>query len=188
MAEKLGERLLKGGSYPSSSFKRLFSFRKPRGKLGFNLIKLGFVKEEEITSLLSEQYGVPAIHLEHFDIDESVLKHVPADIAQKYLLIPIERTGATLTIAMADPSNIFALDNIGSSRATRSSRSSPPKRRSGRPSRGTTAVQGDAAQGRDGRAGEGGRRGGAGSHRRRGRDLGTGSGGRQRGRAGRPAR
>lgn len=113
MAEKLGEMLLKGGLISEQQLQEALQLQKTNGgKLGFNLIKLGFVKEEEITSLLSEQYGVPAIHLEHFDIDESVLKHVPADIAQKYLLIPIERTGATLTIAMADPSNIFALDNI----------------------------------------------------------------------------
>ncbi|OYW06942.1 MAG: type IV-A pilus assembly ATPase PilB, partial [Acidobacteria bacterium 37-65-4] len=55
---------------------------------------------------------VPAIHLEHFEIDESILKHIPSDVAQKYLVIPIERTGATLTVAMADPSNVFALDDI----------------------------------------------------------------------------
>jgi type IV pilus assembly protein PilB len=113
MTEKLGDMLLKSGLITDAQLKEALNLQKTTGgKLGFNLVKLGFVKEEEITSLLSEQFGVPAIHLEHFDIDESVLKHVPADICQKYLLIPIERTGATLTVAMAEPSNIFAIDQI----------------------------------------------------------------------------
>lgn len=113
MAEKIGEMLLKSGLISEQQLQEALQLQKSNGgKLGFNLVKLGYVKEEDITSLLSEQYGVPAIHLEHFDIDESVLKHIPADIAQKFLLIPIERTGAVLTVAMADPSNVFAIDQI----------------------------------------------------------------------------
>ncbi|MCX7829473.1 MAG: type II secretion system protein GspE, partial [Acidobacteria bacterium] len=113
MAEKIGELLLKSGLITEQQLQEALKLQKTNGgKLGFNLVKLGFVKEEDITSLLSEQYGVPAIHLEHFDIEEEILKLIPPDIAQKFLLIPIERTGATLTVAMADPSNIFALDQI----------------------------------------------------------------------------
>lgn len=113
MAEKIGDMLLKSGLITEQQLQEALQLQKTNGgKLGFNLVKLGYVKEEDITSLLSEQYGVPAIHLEHFDIDESVLKHIPADMAQKFLLIPIERTGATLTVAMADPSNVFAIDQI----------------------------------------------------------------------------
>lgn len=113
MAEKIGDMLLKSGLINEQQLQEALQLQKTNGgKLGFNLIKLGYVKEEDITSLLSEQYGVPAIHLEHFDIDESVLKHIPAEMAQKFLMIPIERTGATLTVAMADPSNVFAIDQI----------------------------------------------------------------------------
>src|SRR5512137_336207 len=113
MAEKIGDMLLKCGLITEQQLQEALQLQKTNGgKIGFNLIKLGFVKEEDITSLLSEQYGVPAIHLEHFEIDESILKHIPPDVAQKYILIPIERTGATLTVAMADPSNVFALDDV----------------------------------------------------------------------------
>ncbi len=113
MAERLGELLIKAGLVTQKQIEDALQLQKTNGgKLGYNLVKLGHVKEEDITSLLSEQYGVPAIHLEHFEIDESILKHIPSDVAQKYLLIPIERTGATLTVAMADPSNVFALDDV----------------------------------------------------------------------------
>jgi len=105
--------LLKAGLITQDQLQEALALQKSNGgKLGYNLVRLGYVKEEDITSLLSEQYGVPAIHLEHFEIDEAVLKHIPADVAQKFLVIPIERTGATLTVAMADPSNVFALDDI----------------------------------------------------------------------------
>ena len=113
MAERLGDMLIRAGLINQKQLQEALQLQKTNGgKLGYNLVKLGFVKEEDITSLLSEQYGVPAIHLEHFEIDESILKHIPAEVAQKYLVIPIERTGATLTVAMADPSNVFALDDI----------------------------------------------------------------------------
>lgn len=113
MAERLGEMLLKAGLITPQQLEEALNLQKTNGgRLGLNLVKLGHVKEEDITSLLSEQYAVPAIHLEHFEIDESILKHIPADMARKYLAIPIERTGATLTVAIADPSNVFALDDI----------------------------------------------------------------------------
>ncbi len=113
MSERLGEMLIKAGLISQKQLQEALQLQKTNGgKLGYNLVRLGHVKEEDITSLLSEQYGVPAIHLEHFEIDESILKHIPSDVAQKYLVIPIERTGATLTVAMADPSNVFALDDI----------------------------------------------------------------------------
>jgi len=82
------------------------------GRIGSNLVKLGYITEDEITSFLSRQYGVPSINLSHFEIDPNVIKLIPADIAQKHLVIPINRTGSVLTVAMADPSNIFAIDDI----------------------------------------------------------------------------
>ena len=75
------------------------------GKLGYNLVKLGFVKDEEIASLLSRQYGVPSINLSQFQIDAAVIKLVPAATVQKYEVVPVSRVGATLTIAMSDPTN-----------------------------------------------------------------------------------
>ena len=82
------------------------------GKLGYNLVKMGFVKDEEITALLSKQYGVPAINLAQFKIDLTIVKLVPAETARKYQIIPLSRSGSTLTIAMTDPTNVFAMDDI----------------------------------------------------------------------------
>jgi type IV pilus assembly protein PilB len=82
------------------------------GKLGETLIKLGFVSEEDITECLSQQFGVPSINLQHFEIDSSVIKLIPGDVARKYNILPVNKTGATITIAMADPTNVFAMDDI----------------------------------------------------------------------------
>jgi type IV pilus assembly protein PilB len=82
------------------------------GRIGGNLVKLGFISEDDITSFLSRQYGVPSINLSHFEIDATVIKLIPSEIAQKHQVIPINRTGNVLTVAMADPSNIFAIDDI----------------------------------------------------------------------------
>src|SRR5687768_8709818 len=73
---------------------------------------MGFVKEAEITALLSKQFGVPSIAISQFEIDPTVLKLIPAETAQKYQIIPLSRSGATLTIAMTDPTNVFAMDDI----------------------------------------------------------------------------
>jgi type IV pilus assembly protein PilB len=82
------------------------------GKVGFNLVKLGFVKDEELTALLSKQYGVPSIALGAFEIDPAIVKLLPGETAQKYQVVPLSRAGATLTIAMTDPTNVFAMDDI----------------------------------------------------------------------------
>jgi type IV pilus assembly protein PilB len=82
------------------------------GKLGKAFVTLGYVKDEEITSLLSRQYGVPSINLDHFEVDPAIIKIIPAETARKYQILPLSRSGATLTIAMADPTNVFAMDDI----------------------------------------------------------------------------
>jgi type IV pilus assembly protein PilB len=113
MAVKLGEMLLKAGLIDQDQLKEALETQKSNGeKLGFNLVQLGYVQEDDITQLLSEQYGVPSINLRHFEIDETVINLIPSEVAQKYLVIPVNRTGATLTISMADPTNVFAMDDI----------------------------------------------------------------------------
>jgi type IV pilus assembly protein PilB len=82
------------------------------GRLGSHLVKLGYISEDDITSFLSKQYGVPSINLSHFEIDSGVIKLIPGEIAQKHMVVPINRTGSVLTVAMADPSNIFTIDDI----------------------------------------------------------------------------
>ena len=113
MAVRIGELLLKEKRITPEQLQEALNFQRQNGgKLGYNLIKLGFVKDEEITALLSKQYGVPSIALAQFEIDPGVIKLVPADTAQKYQIVPLSRAGATLTIAMTDPTNVFAMDDI----------------------------------------------------------------------------
>jgi type IV pilus assembly protein PilB len=113
MAVKLGEMLLKAGLIDQEQLTEALESQKKNGeKLGFNLVQLGYVQEDDITQLLSEQYGVPSINLRHFEIEESVINLIPSEVAQKYLVVPVNRTGATLTISMADPTNVFAMDDI----------------------------------------------------------------------------
>src|SRR5512138_2899927 len=81
-------------------------------KLGTILIKNGYISEQDLTSFLSKQYGVPSINLSELEVDQAVIKIIPADVAQKYQIIPVNRAGSTLIVAMSDPSNIFAVDDI----------------------------------------------------------------------------
>ena len=113
MAVRIGELLLKEKRITPEQLQEALNYQKGNGgKLGYNLVKLGFVKDEEITALLSKQYGVPSINLAQFHIDPAVIKLVPSETAQKYQIVPLSRSGATLTIAMTDPTNVFAMDDI----------------------------------------------------------------------------
>src|SRR5436190_4647822 len=113
MAVRIGELLLKEKKITPEQLQQALAAQKSNGgKLGFNLVKMGFVKDEEITALLSKQYGVPSINLAQFQIDPAVVKLVPPETAQKYQIIPLSRSGASLTIAMTDPTNVFAIDDI----------------------------------------------------------------------------
>ncbi len=113
MPVRIGELLLKEKFITPEQLQEALNHHKVHGgKLGFNLVKLGYVKDEEITALLSKQYGVPSIVLQDFEVDPAVLKLIPPDTAQKYQILPLSRSGATLTIAMTDPTNVFAMDDI----------------------------------------------------------------------------
>ena len=113
MAVRIGELLLKEKRITPAQLQETLNYQKTNGgKLGFNLVKLGFVKDEEITALLSKQYGVPSINLTQFEVDGSVIKLIPSETAHKYQIVPLSRSGATLTIAMTDPTNVFAMDDI----------------------------------------------------------------------------
>jgi type IV pilus assembly protein PilB len=113
MAVKLGEMLIKAGLLTPARLNEALEYQKQNGgKLGLNLVKLGFVKDEELTRILSQQYGVPSIHLPKVEVDDTVVKLIPSEVAQKYLIMPVQRSGSTLTIAMVDPTNVFAMDDI----------------------------------------------------------------------------
>jgi type IV pilus assembly protein PilB len=113
MAVRIGELLLKEKRITPAQLQEALNYQKTNGgKLGYNLVHLGFVKDEEITALLSKQYGVPSINLAQFQVDATVIKLIPAETANKYQIVPLSRAGATLTIAMTDPTNVFAMDDI----------------------------------------------------------------------------
>src|SRR5258707_7210543 len=86
--------------------------REHGGRLGFNLVKLGLVSDDTLPAVLSRQYGIPSVNLELFDIDDSVLRLIPQEVAQKYSVLPLSRVGASLTLAMVDPTNVFAMDDV----------------------------------------------------------------------------
>ena len=113
MPVKLGELLLKENMVTPQQLQEALSHQKMNGgKLGKAFVSLGYVRDEEITSLLSRQYGVPSINLDHFEVDPAIIKIIPAETSRKYQILPLSRSGATLTIAMADPTNVFAMDDI----------------------------------------------------------------------------
>jgi len=86
--------------------------KKNGGRLGSCLVKLGFVSDEDVTTFLSRQYGVPSINLTYFEVDPDVVRLVPEDTARRYEVVPLSRVGSSLTIAMVDPTNVFAMDDI----------------------------------------------------------------------------
>src|SRR5882672_9748191 len=103
MPVKLGELLLKENMVTPQQLQEALSHQKMNGgKLGKAFVSLGYVRDEEITSLLSRQYGVPSINLDHFEVDPTIIKIIPAETARKYQILPLSRSGATLTIAMDD--------------------------------------------------------------------------------------
>ena len=113
MPLRIGELLTKAKLLTNEQLEKALDEQKQTGgRIGEHLIRLGFVTEEDILDCLSQQYGVPSINLQHFEIDESIIRLIPADVARKYQFIPVSKTGATLTVAMSDPTNVFAMDDI----------------------------------------------------------------------------
>jgi len=113
MSAKLGEILVRENLISPQHLRQALDYQREHGgRLGFNLVKLGLVTDDTITAILSRQYGIPSVNLEPFDIDDSVLRLIPQEVAQKYSVLPLSRVGATLTLAMVDPTNVFAMDDI----------------------------------------------------------------------------
>ncbi len=113
MVSQIGELLVKENLITSEQLEQALKQQRAQGgRLGSILIGMGYVDDDDITSALSKQYGVPSINLAYFEIDPSVIKLIPLETAQKYLVIPLSRVGNTLTVATADPTNVFAMDDI----------------------------------------------------------------------------
>lgn len=112
-AERIGELLVKENLISASQLMKAQEFaRKEGGRLSASLTKLGFIKESELTGFLSKQYGVPSIDLTSFEIDPEIIRLIPEDVSKKHLVIPVNKVGSSLILAMSDPSNIFAIDDI----------------------------------------------------------------------------
>src|SRR4051812_29668971 len=111
MSQRLGDLLLRDKLITPDQLAHANKVQRDTGgRLGSVLVKLGYVGEEDVTNLLSRQYGVPAINLNFFDVDSQVVKLIPEETAKRYQILPLSRVGASLTIAMVDPANVFAID------------------------------------------------------------------------------
>jgi type IV pilus assembly protein PilB len=113
MSQRLGDLLVKEKVITREQLEQATKVQKETNvRLGSALVKLGFLTDEDVTNFLSRQYGVPAINLSYFEIDPSVVKLIPFETAKRYQILPLSRVGASLTIAMVDPTNVFAMDDI----------------------------------------------------------------------------
>ena len=113
MSERLGELLIKRNFITPEQMKKSQEEQKLKGgRLESNLIKLGYIKEDELLSFLSAQYRVPSVKISKIEINPNIVKLIPPSTSKKYFIIPINRVGPKLTLAMADPSNIVVIDEI----------------------------------------------------------------------------
>jgi type IV pilus assembly protein PilB len=113
MSQRLGDLLVKEKIITPEQLEQATKTQKEQScRLGSALVKLGFLTDEDVTNFLSRQYGVPAINLSYFEIDPAVVKLIPFETARRYQILPLSRVGASLTIAMVDPTNVFAMDDI----------------------------------------------------------------------------
>jgi len=112
-SSKFGELLLRTGKIDQTQLQDALVYQKDQGgRLGTALVKLGHITERQLVDALSQHFAVPAVDLATIDIDEVVIKIIPADIARKYTIVPVSKAGATVTVAMLDPSNVFAMDDV----------------------------------------------------------------------------
>ena len=113
MSQRLGDLLVKEKVITPEQLEQATKLQKDsHSRLASALVKLGFLSDEDVTNFLSRQYGVPAINLSYFEIDPAVVKLIPYETAKRYQILPLSRVGASLTIAMVDPTNVFAMDDI----------------------------------------------------------------------------
>ncbi len=113
MSQRLGDLLVKEKVITQEQLEQATKLQKDsHTRLASALVKLGFLSDEDVTNFRSRQYGVPAINLSYFEIDPAVVKLIPYETAKRYQILPLSRVGASLTIAMVDPTNVFAMDDI----------------------------------------------------------------------------
>ena len=113
MSGRLGELLVRENLISVQQLRKAQEEQQKTGtRIGTALIKVGAIEESKLTDFLSKQYGVPAINLKEFDVEADIIKLVPKDVAEKHLVVPVNRAGSALIVAMCDPSNIYAVDDL----------------------------------------------------------------------------
>ena len=111
--ERLGDLLVREGLITREQLEKALQEQKQNGtRVGYNLVKLGFIAETELTKMLARQFKMPAVDLSRFEVDPRIAKLIPAELAIKHLVLPLKRDGRTLTVAMADPTNLGVLDDL----------------------------------------------------------------------------
>ncbi len=112
-SDKLGDILVREGLISADQLRKALQEQKATGmRLGYTLVKLGMIEETEVTKTLARQYRMPAVDLSRFEVDQRILKLLPGDIAVKHTVLPLKRDGRTLTVAIADPNNVTAIEDI----------------------------------------------------------------------------
>src|SRR5262249_33992385 len=110
---KFGELLVKTGKINQAQLTEALAMQKDQGgSLGTNLVKRGYLRERQLVESLSQLFRAPWVDLKGMEIDAAVTKITPADIARKYTILPVNKAGATVTVAMIDPTNVFAMDDV----------------------------------------------------------------------------
>ena len=110
---RLGELLVREKLITTQQLQKAQEAQKSQGgRLGAQLVRQGSINEQDLTNFLSKQYNVPSINLAEFDVDPEVIKLIPKEVSEKHQVVPVNRAGSTLIVAMADPSNIFAIDDL----------------------------------------------------------------------------
>jgi type IV pilus assembly protein PilB len=111
--ERIGDLLMREGLITKEQLDKALQEQKQNGtRVGYNLVKLGFIQETELTKMLARQYRMPAVDLSKFEVDPRIAKLIPSELATKHLVLPLKRDGRTLTVAMADPTNLGVIDDL----------------------------------------------------------------------------
>jgi len=111
--KQLGELLLDEGIISREQLSRALSAQKDKGGLiGETLVELGYVKEDDIAQSLTAQYGFPFLTLKNYDVSSEITNIIPSTLARQYLLVPIDKIGSNLTLAMSNPLNMQAISDV----------------------------------------------------------------------------
>ncbi|HEY9229188.1 MAG TPA: ATPase, T2SS/T4P/T4SS family [Gemmatimonadaceae bacterium] len=112
-SERIGELLVRDGLITAEQLGKALQEQKQNGtRVGYNLVKLGFIQEIELTKMLAKQHKMPAVDLSRFEVDPKIAKMIPNDVAQKHVVLPLKRDGRTLTVALADPTHLGVVEDL----------------------------------------------------------------------------